>query len=322
MLLYIYILLVSHWYNFIKKFHYWLISLKNFLPQCLNYRYRDSMSEARVISFHKYICDEKVIDQFLCSLDDEWKRIAEKSIINIKTIAYNNFIPYQSLYDDRLVADQKKFATYVLSNHGKYFKNFDYLYLTNDYYLSTLDSVFTDLWWKAILDCWAFIGDTAIPFANKYINSTIHAFEPENSNYQKLIENIEYNHLQTQILPVKLWVGDQNITTTISDGWAGAKIGEWDQTIEITTIDSYAEKQNLNVWMIKRDIEWFEYESILGAQKTIQKDRPVLIISLYHRGKDFFEIIEMLKSWGLWYKFTVRKWNCFHPFADTVLIAY
>lgn len=289
----------------------------------LNYWYRDVMSEWRVRLFDLYIYDKHSIQKFLTWIDEKWKIIAQKSLDNIIMVSQNNYCHYSELYDQRLIDDQKEFAQYVLDKKGKYFPHFDYLYLTNDYYIAkTLPWLCDNVNGKSILDCGAFIGDTAVPFIHMFPDSTIYAFEPESHNYQKLCDVIRYNNLENKIIPVELWVGDQNITTTISDWWAGAKVWEWTSEIKIVTIDSYVIENNINVWLIKWDIEWFEYESLLGAEETIKKDKPVLIISLYHRGKDFFEIKPLLESWNLGYKFTVRKWNCFHPFADTVLICY
>ena len=322
MLLKLYLSLVAQWLNWIKKVHYWLSTRKHFLSQGFDYWQRDSMSEWWVRLFDNYLYDGKSITQFLHWLDEKGKKVAQRSLRNITLIAQNNYLKYSELYDHELIEDQKHFSQYVLKNKGKYFPNFDYLYLTNDYYMKTLDGLTDHVDGKAILDCGAYIGDTAVPFAHKFPQSTVYAFEPEAHNYSLLLDTIEYNKMQKKIIPIKAWVGDQNITTTISDGWAGAKVGEGSQSIEIVTIDSYASEEKLTVGMIKWDIEWFEYESIIGAEKSIKKDKPVLIISLYHRGKDFFEIKELLESWDLGYKFTLRKRNCFHPFADTVLICH
>lgn len=322
MLTKLYLTLVSQWKNWIKKVHYWFSAYLKFIKQWLDYRYRDDMTYGRTSTFTPYLYDGKSINLFLENLDEEWKKIAQKSLENINLIAHNNYCKYSDLYDNRIIADQKKFAKYVLENKGKYFLDFDYLYLTNDYYMGTLKELCNSVNENSILDCGAFIGDTAIPFANMFPKSSVYAFEPESHNYSKLLDVIQYNNKQDQIFPVKLWVGDQNITTTISNWGAWAKIWEEWESIEIVAIDTFVKEKNIKVGLIKRDIEGFEYESVVGAEETIKKDRPVLIISLYHRGKDFFEIKEMIKLRNLWYKFTVRKWNCFHPFADTVLICY
>lgn len=72
--------------------------------------------------------------------------------------------------------------------------------------------------------------------------------------------------------------------------------------------------------MIKWDVEGAEYSSIVGAEKTIRAHRPVLLISIYHNGRDFFEIKPLLESWGLGYRFAIDRWHWSHPFADTILV--
>lgn len=322
MLNYLYLKLVSLWFDRIKQFYYGTSAWKSFFVYGLNYWKRDEMTRWRAESFIPYIFNQKYRDDFLEDLDEVWRTIAIKSIDNIKKIVCNNYCLYDDLYDDRLVIDQKNFAQYVLSNKWKYFPNFDYLYLTNDYYLHTLDGLCNDVNWKDILDCGAFMWDTAVPLSYMFSQSKIYWFEPEFHNYQKFQNIITYNQLQDHIIAVKQWVWDKYTMTTISDGWAGAKIWEKWEEVEIIPIDQFVSEKELQVGLIKRDIEWFEYESVVWSEQTIKKYKPVLIISLYHRGKDFFEIKKMIEWRDLWYKFTVRKWNCFHPFADTVLICY
>jgi ligand-binding sensor protein len=51
------------------------------------------------------------------------------------------------------------------------------------------------------------------------------------------------------------------------------------------------------------DIEGFEYFAIKGGLETIKRDKPVLIICVYHTGKDFFEIPPMIQNAVPSYKF-------------------
>ena len=53
-----------------------------------------------------------------------------------------------------------------------------------------------------------------------------------------------------------------------------------------------------------------------GARKTIEKYRPVLLISMYHNPSDFFEIKPMIDSWNLGYKFSVYK-----PLGNNTVVA-
>ena len=50
------------------------------------------------------------------------------------------------------------------------------------------------------------------------------------------------------------------------------------------------------IGLIKLDIEGFEQEAIRGAKQTIRGHRPLLIISAYHNGKDFFDIPPLLRE--------------------------
>jgi FkbM family methyltransferase len=58
--------------------------------------------------------------------------------------------------------------------------------------------------------------------------------------------------------------------------------GELGEKIEVVSIDNFMKENKGKVGLIKRDIEGLEYESVLGAEKTIKEDKPILLISIYH----------------------------------------
>jgi glycosyltransferase involved in cell wall biosynthesis len=58
-----------------------------------------------------------------------------------------------------------------------------------------------------------------------------------------------------------------------------------------------------------------------GAIETIRRDKPILLISIYHNASDFLDIKPMIESWNLGYRFQI-----YHPpiksiSGETVLIA-
>ncbi len=59
-------------------------------------------------------------------------------------------------------------------------------------------------------------------------------------------------------------------------------------TIEVTSIDKVL--QGKEATFIKMDIEGSELAALQGAKETIQKYRPKLAISLYHKPEDMLEI--------------------------------
>ena len=92
------------------------------------------------------------------------------------------------------------------------------------------------------------------------------------------------------------------------------------EIIHITTIDK--ECGDRNVGLIKMDIEGAEYSSIQGALETIKRDKPVLLISLYHTGKDFFEIPPVLKAAVPDYQFRFFNIEIVNPISEKILVAY
>lgn len=96
----------------------------------------------------------------------------------------------------------------------------------------------------------------------------------------------------------------------------------YSDNIDIVTIDSYTSSHDLNVGLIKLDIEGSELEAIKGAIETICKYKPILLISVYHLPKDFFEIKPLLESLNLGYQFMFRKLVYHDPMTEVSLIAY
>jgi hypothetical protein len=60
---------------------------------------------------------------------------------------------------------------------------------------------------------------------------------------------------------------------------------------------------------------------LAGAINTIKKQKPVLLLSIYHNANDFFEIKPLIESWNLGYKFKIRKLSMKEYFlVETMLI--
>lgn len=62
---------------------------------------------------------------------------------------------------------------------------------------------------------------------------------------------------------------------------------------------------------IKIDVEGAEYETLLGAKQTIQRCRPALDLSAYHRSEDLYELPLLLESFGVPMKIAMLH----HPYV-------
>jgi FkbM family methyltransferase len=177
---------------------------------------------------------------------------------------------------------------------------------------------------KDAIDCGAYIGDTALALVRKGVNKII-CFEPVKSSFILLQKNIEKitNGTNASIIPVHKGVGLKKENLFVIGNDSGAKINQSiNQSIEVTDIDSFVKENNCNVGIIKIDVEGFEWDVIQGALDTIKRNRPILLISIYHNPHDFFKIKPFLESLNLGYKFLIRKIVPDVPYAEVNLIGY
>lgn len=180
-----------------------------------------------------------------------------------------------------------------------------------------------------IADLGAYNGDTLReikPFAPKL--KTAVAFEPDRRNNKKLSEYAEVEE-GFKIMPYKLAAWKEKATlqfdgsgnrnsTLISD--SGISVGRQAKIVDVEadSLDNILGGEKVDY--IKYDVEGSEREAILGSLKTIEMYKPALMISLYHRSEDIFELPLMIYERFPDYRFYIRRRE-YIPAWDTVLIA-
>lgn len=75
--------------------------------------------------------------------------------------------------------------------------------------------------------------------------------------------------------------------------------------------------KNEIVTLIKADIEGSEQSFIKGAKNTIIKNKPILLLSVYHKANDLWELLCYIDSLNLGYKFYMRHYSL--SVAKTIL---
>lgn len=175
---------------------------------------------------------------------------------------------------------------------------------------------------SVFVDGGAYVGDTAFSFLD-YDPATIYAFEPDPRNHAALVQNIERNKMQQRIIPLAQGLGHKAESRSFCAGQRGASRvassaevagGQGGAEIETVPMDDFVDQQGIErVGLIKLDVEGFEKEVVQGALETIKRDRPVLLISIYHNPKDMFEIRPLLDELELGYHFEIR-------YCDTQLL--
>ncbi len=106
------------------------------------------------------------------------------------------------------------------------------------------------------------------------------AFEPQIKLYSELVMNMILNQCKN-VTAYRCAVGDAIKTIEMNPSVPGnegaTSIGKGGDAAEMITLDSLHLE---NVSFIKIDVENFEYEVLLGAEQTIRKNRPYMILEI------------------------------------------
>lgn len=156
------------------------------------------------------------------------------------------------------------------------------------------------------IDAGAYNGDTVNEMVNKACGSMkkIFALEPDKRNYKKLCVNTDSFDF-VEPINAGAWSEKTVLTFSQRSGRNSAVCKEGKPT-QMVNIDSLTE----NATIIKYDVEGAEYEALLGSQKNITKNKPRLMVSLYHRTDDIFDLPLMIANLNPDYKFFMRH----HPY--------
>lgn len=181
---------------------------------------------------------------------------------------------------------------------------------------------------KDILDVGGFIGDSILilkPLTDKCVVS----FEAVSQNYELMKRTVEMNQLENVVLE-KMALGSKKCEVTIEVAGSSSSLDPnavvkvtGEEKVQMDTLDSYMEHsgRELDIGLIKVDIEGAEQDFMAGAKKTIEKFRPVLLMSIYHNADDFFNIKPIIEEWNLGYRFSIHKPVDFSVSREVLLIA-
>lgn len=248
----------------------------------------------------------------------------------LRTIAVN-FMKRDTLFNNFEVEEQNRFSEFELEHMSKN-KILDYEFVDDNFNLHCFaNNSFNDkdkefLKDKDIIDAGAYTGDSSLPLSN-LTSRNVHSFEPFDESYQKLVQNIKLNNI-TNIVPVQASLSDKNGEMELyvsGDNYQGITSNSnrrsFDKSfmVQSMTIDSYVEENNLNVGLIKVDVEGEEKNLLKGAINTIKTQKPILFLSIYHSVNDFFDIKPWIDNLNLGYKFILSKEQPWTFIADTIL---
>lgn len=238
---------------------------------------------------------------------------------------YESFRDFISKYSD---IRHEKGSNFQECMHSTNYDSESYLQFNNDLITLGADEV--------LVDGGAYTGDSTLEFINACQRNgltyrKIICFEPDSKIFSELQKNTS-RYSNILLRPFGLWshtstiqFADSSIlrpgsTRIVSvyekdDDLPGGAPG----IIEIQTASIDEDLPGEPVTIIKMDVEGAEMNALQGARKTIERYRPKLIISAYHKRNDLFEIPLLVHRMVPEYKIYFRHFSS--NFGETTLFA-
>lgn len=181
---------------------------------------------------------------------------------------------------------------------------------------------------EVFVDGGAFVGDSAERFIERQEREYeyVYSFEPDNNNYHITAERLK-GYPNVEVVKKGLWSMEKTLTFCHDEANPGGSRIEVSHdendshSIDVISIDEFFSRRKGAALptFIKMDIEGSEKEALLGAAKTILKNKPKLAICAYHKAEDIYELPMTIMGIRDDYNFVLRQ----HEYGgyDTVLYA-
>jgi FkbM family methyltransferase len=162
------------------------------------------------------------------------------------------------------------------------------------------------------IDIGANIGNHSLYFSDFF--NRVYSFEPNPRTYKVLLLNSD---LAQNVTCFNVGLSDADSTASITfdaSNMGGAQIGTeapvaGARSVELRTLDAMIDPSE-RVKLIKIDVEGHEYQALVGAERTIRKNQPIILfeqhLKEFRNGKS--PTVELLKSFGYSRFATVRNY--------------
>lgn len=151
---------------------------------------------------------------------------------------------------------------------------------------------------RTAVDIGAHCGLWSMQLAKRF--QTLHAFEPVAQHRECFVRNLE-SAANVSLHGCALGDREDTIKITTAPTSSGDSRVDGSGDIPMRTLDSF-ELQDVD--FIKIDCEGYELFVVRGAEETIKRCRPVMIVEQKGHGMQFYgfrkeEAAELLESWGM-----------------------
>lgn len=177
-------------------------------------------------------------------------------------------------------------------------------------------SLFSSKKINTLIDAGAYSGDTlseAIRFFPE-LRSAI-CIEPDPKTFKRLVRFCEgLEGIDVRCVRAAAWdktgdgffAGAGNRNSSVLE----ASTHSYQHKVEETPLVRIDDLSDGKIDYVKYDVEGSEREALSGSAGMIEKYRPALLVSLYHKSRDIFELVNILRERYPYYKMYLRRLRC------------
>ena len=223
---------------------------------------------------------------------------------------------YSCLEDDLSRQSMFNFLAAKLSGESRKWLNYNNA--VDNAGIEYFNSLFPEVSPMVFVDGGAYDGDTYQDFIAEGLNySRYYAFEPDETNYNKLVRSTRSDN---KVICINRGLhSEETVLNFDSVGTMSSKIisNESVNKVKVTSIDNIAR----DATFIKLDIEGAEMDALEGAIHTIREQKPHLAICAYHTISDVWRIPMLIRTldlqYHIYYRIHQHEW-----WRDLIMYAY
>jgi FkbM family methyltransferase len=174
---------------------------------------------------------------------------------------------------------------------------------------ATVDAIMPYEKYRSYADLGAYNGDTIRKYRNLCPNlSLVYAFEPDFRNFKKLKAYADGERLIINAFNYASWDEDTTLEFSASGNRNSSGSGTVSHQTKMVCVEARCPDSVIpSADFIKYDVEGAEHKAILGSSTLIQKFKPDLLVSMYHKSEDMFDLPLLLYSICPEYKLILRR---------------
>ena len=185
-----------------------------------------------------------------------------------------------------------------------------YLYCDRAIQYFDIEEVYPKSEDEVFIDAGCYNGQTSLNYGKLCDGKVkIVAFEPEHSNYLECDRRLKRSGYEYELYECATWSEETSLNFFSAEGetYASSIRKNGNNSVKADSIDHILKGRKATY--IKYDVEGSELEALEGSIETIQKYRPKLAISLYHKPEDVIEIPDFLENLNMDYRYYIRQYQ-------------